>query len=144
MSPSFEDSLAELPEGQFAAGISGGADSVALLRLLLQYRPDIGLHIVHLNHQTRGAESDGDATFVRDLADKYNLPVTIAKRTDIEPALDIRPRNKSALFRALRFMLFKKVAAENALHGLLLAHHRDDQAETVLHRLLRGSAPAGL
>lgn len=144
MPNSFENSLAQLPEGQYAVAVSGGADSVALLRLMMQYRPDVGLHVVHLNHQTRAEESDGDADFVRDLAVKFRLPVTIARRVDIEPAMQNRPRNKSALFRAMRFTLFKKVAAENGLHGVLLAHHRDDQAETVLHRLLRGSGPAGL
>src|SRR5438045_1081297 len=55
-----------------------------------------------------------------------------------------RPANKSALYRAVRFELFKKVVKENGLHGVLLAHQKDDQAETIFHRLLRRSGAAGL
>jgi tRNA(Ile)-lysidine synthetase-like protein len=144
MAKTFEDSLGELAEGQYAVGVSGGADSVTLLRLVLQYRPDLGMHVVHLNHELRGEESEGDAKFVEELARHFKLPVTIARRSEIEPTLAKRPANKSALFRAIRFALFRKIVAEHGLHGVLLAHHADDQAETVLHRLLRGSGAAGL
>jgi len=144
MERSFQDSLEELPEGQYAVGVSGGADSVALLRLVMQYRPDVGVHVVHLNHELRAQESEEDADFVRRLAQKLSAPVTIARRSEIEPVLASRPANKSALYRAVRFELFKKVVKENRLHGVLLAHQADDQAETVLQRLLRGSGPAGL
>jgi len=144
MEKSFEDSLGDLAEGQYAVGVSGGADSVALLRLVMQLRPDVGVHVVHLNHELRGEESEGDARFVEELARKHALPVTMARLSEIEPKLAKRPANKSAMYRAARFLLFKKVAAENGLHGVLLAHHADDQAETVLHRLLRGSGAAGL
>jgi tRNA(Ile)-lysidine synthetase-like protein len=144
MQNSFQESLSSIPEGQYAVGVSGGADSVALLRLVMQFRPDLGLHVAHLNHELRGQESEADAVFVRELAERHRLPCTIARRSEIEPRLAKRPANKSALYRAVRFLLFKKVAGENGLHGVLLAHHADDQAETVLHRLLRGSGPAGL
>src|SRR4051812_8948931 len=144
MQKSFEDSLAEIAEGQYTVAVSGGADSVALLRLVIEFRPDVGVHVVHLNHELRGEESEGDARFVEELAGKLRAPVTVARRSEIEPLLAKRPANKSALYRAVRFELFKKVAKENELHGVLLAHQRDDQAETVLHRLLRGSGPSGL
>jgi tRNA(Ile)-lysidine synthetase-like protein len=144
MQKSFQDSLAGIPEGQFAFGVSGGADSVGLLRLVMQYRPDIGVHVVHLNHELRAQESEGDAEFVKRLAEKHRLPLTIARRSELEPMLANRPANKSALYRAVRFLFFKKVVTEHALHGVLLAHQADDQAETVFHRLLRGSGPAGL
>jgi tRNA(Ile)-lysidine synthase len=144
MGESFESSLGEIPEGQYAIGVSGGADSVGLLRLVMQHRPDVGVHVVHLNHELRGAESEGDAAFVRELAERNRLPFTIARRSEIEPMLGKRPANKSALYRALRFLLFKKVVSEHGLHGVMLAHQADDQAETILHRLLRGSGPAGL
>lgn len=137
-------SLSALPLASCTVAVSGGADSVALLRLLVQYRPDISLHVVHLDHETRGADSTGDADFVRGLAENLRLPCTIARRSDIESSVSNPPRNKSALFRALRHALFRKVIAENKLHGVFLAHHADDQAETVLHRLLRGSGSMGL
>jgi len=144
MERSFQDSLEELPEGQYAVGVSGGADSVALLRLVRELRPDVGVHVVHLNHELRGQESDGDECFVRQLAQKLGMPATIARLSEIEPMLQRRPVNQSALYRAARFEMFRKVVKENGLHGVLLAHQADDQAETVLHRLLRGSGAAGL
>src|SRR3954469_9744027 len=144
MQSSFANSLAEIPEGQFAIGVSGGADSVALLRLVMEFRPDLGVHVVHLNHEMRGDESQGDAEFVEGMAARFKLPCTRARRSEIEPTLKNRPGNLSAMFRAMRIELFRRVCAEHGLHGVLLAHHRDDQAETILHRLLRGSGMRGL
>src|ERR1051325_9473640 len=144
MNRSFEESLAAIPEGQYAIGVSGGADSVGLLRLVMEHRADLGVHVLHLNHELRGEESEGDERFVRELAERHRLPVTIARRSAMEPMLGKRPVNKSALYRAVRFLLFKKVVAEHGLHGVMLAHQADDQAETILHRLLRGSGAAGL
>src|SRR5213075_1980483 len=113
-------------------------------RLVMKFRPDVGVHVVHLNHQLRGEESEGDAIFVEQLAKRLSVPVTVARRSEIEPMLAKRPANKSALYRAVRFELFKKVVKENGLHGVLLAHQKDDQAETIFHRLLRRSGAAGL
>jgi tRNA(Ile)-lysidine synthetase-like protein len=137
-------SLNNFPTGTYALGLSGGADSTALLLLLRQHRPDISLHIIHLNHQTRGEESDREENFVAELARQWNLPSTIARRIGIEPRLRHRPKNKSAFFRAMRFLLFADAVRTHQLAGVLLAHHADDQAETVLHRLLRGSGVRGL
>lgn len=135
--------IASVPAGAWAVGVSGGADSVALF-MLLRRRPDIAPHIVHLDHQTRGADSTADADFVRDLAEKSSVPCTIALRSEIEMAMAVLPANTSSRYRAVRIALFRKVAAEHALSGVVLAHHADDQAETVLQRLLRGSGPMGL
>jgi tRNA(Ile)-lysidine synthase TilS/MesJ len=93
MEKTFQDSLGELAEGQYAVGVSGGADSVALLRLVKQFRPDVGVHVVHLNHELRGEESEGDAVFVEELAMKLGVPATIARRSEIEPMLAKRPAN---------------------------------------------------
>jgi tRNA(Ile)-lysidine synthetase-like protein len=132
-----------VPSGAWAVGVSGGADSVALLRLL-QQRPDLSLHVVHLDHQTRGAESTGDADFVRSMAAMLALPCTIALRSEIEATMEELPANTSSRYRAARIALFRKVVTEHGLSGVVLAHHADDQAETVLVRLLRGSGAMGL
>jgi tRNA(Ile)-lysidine synthetase-like protein len=133
-----------VPGGPWAVGVSGGADSVALLELL-RSRRELSLHVVHLDHETRGAESAGDARFVRDLASQWGLPHTIATRGQIERYITNRlPANRSARFRALRLELFRHSIAEHQLQGVMLAHHADDRAETVMQRLLRGSGPTGL
>jgi tRNA(Ile)-lysidine synthetase-like protein len=116
---------------------------VALLLLLAQ-RADLKLHVVHLDHQTRGDESTGDAAFVRELARQLKLPATIACRSEIEAGMGELPANPSSRYRAARLALFRQVVEAHHLAGVILAHHADDQTETVLHRLLRGSGPAGL
>ncbi len=135
--------ISNLPVGRWAIAVSGGADSVALLRLM-QSRRDIESIVVHLNHQARGAESDADAAFVKQLADQLNLACHIARRDQIEPAIENLPKNRSAKFRALRLAWFKSVVQSENLLGVVLAHHADDQAETVFSRLLRGSGYMGL
>ena len=132
--------LTHVPSGGWAVGVSGGADSVALLALL-QNRSDLQVHIVHLNHQTRGGDSDDDEAFVRNLAKNAGLPCTVGRMSEL-PAVDLA--NPSARFRAARFELFSKVVTANQLAGVILAHHGDDQIETILLRILRGSGPLGL
>jgi tRNA(Ile)-lysidine synthase len=114
-------------------GVSGGADSVALLDALVQsgYRP----RVCHLNHQWRGAESDADAEFVRELAGKYSLPATIE-------AQKVAGDEDSA--RQARLAFFESVAKRTGIHQLALAHTADDQVETFLLRLLRGAGTLGL
>src|SRR3954464_4267427 len=74
------------PGGRWAVGVSGGADSVALLRLL-HARGDLSLHVVHLDHQTRGADSARDAELVGALAASLGLPFTLRARDEIEAVL---------------------------------------------------------
>lgn len=133
----------EIPSGPWAVGVSGGADSVALL-LLLRDLANVPLHVVHLDHQTRGRESTEDAAFVAQLAKRLSIPATICRRDEIEPVMAALPKNLSARYRAIRLELFSRVVRERNLQGVILAHHADDQAETILLRLLRGSGPAGL
>ncbi|HZL37911.1 MAG TPA: tRNA lysidine(34) synthetase TilS [Tepidisphaeraceae bacterium] len=142
-SPALASAIAAVPAGARAVGVSGGADSVALLAFL-RLRKDLRLHVVHLDHQTRGADSTADAAFVRELAAAWGLACTIALRSDVEQQMPSPPANPSARYRAARQALFRRVVAENNLAGVLLAHHADDQAQTILHRLLRNSGPMNL
>ena len=135
--------LPEIPPGPWAVAVSGGADSVALL-LLLRELPEVELHVVHLDHQTRGPESTADAAFVARLAQQLSIPATIRRRDQFEPEMPDLPKNPSARYRAIRFELFRRVVLDHKLMGVILGHHADDQAETILFRLLRGSGPAGL
>jgi tRNA(Ile)-lysidine synthetase-like protein len=118
---------------------------VALLMLLVRHRAaDLTLHIVHLDHETRGGASAEDAEFVRRLAGRLGLDSTIEKRSAVEARLDHVEPNIPARFRAARLALFRRAVEQHALAGVLLAHHADDQAETIFHRLIRGSGAAGL
>jgi tRNA(Ile)-lysidine synthase len=116
---------------------------VALLHLLFS-NEDLRLHVVHLDHETRQGVSARDAEFVRRLAEQLGLPITLARRGDIEATMKQIPGNLSARYRAARYALFERVVREQGLSGVILGHHADDQAETILQRLLRGSGPAGL
>ncbi len=136
--------LDTLPAGPYALAISGHADSTALLRLMLDRRPDCPLHLVHLDHELRGEDSTADASFVADLARQFRVPLTSARLSQFQSGVTSLPANPSARYRAIRHMLFGQVVAAHGLSGVLLAHHADDQAETVLQRILRGSLAAGL
>lgn len=135
--------IAGVPPGRYAVGVSGGADSVALLAMLRQ-RGDLSLHVAHLNHQTRGDENAKDAGFVEELSRRWGLPCAIGQLDRVEAAGSPPKANPSARYRAARLAFFGQVVREHNLRGVILAHHADDQAETILHRLLRGSGPAGL
>src|SRR6266699_2229302 len=115
------NAIATIPPGAYAIGVSGGADSVALLTLLHSRRPDFRLHVVHLNHETRGPDSDADARLVQDLAAQLALPCTVARLSEITLTETIP--NPSARFRAARMALFARVVAEHNLNGVILAHH---------------------
>jgi tRNA(Ile)-lysidine synthase len=141
--PRLDDATASIPPGAWAVGVSGGADSVALL-LLLRRRSDLSLTVVHLNHETRGADSDADEAFVVELSRRRGVPVITRRLHELAPALTSPSNNPSARFRAARLALFREVVGREALAGVILAHHADDVAETTLQRLLRGGGVRGL
>jgi tRNA(Ile)-lysidine synthetase-like protein len=140
-SPNFAPQAAA---GPWAIGVSGGADSVALLLMLLERRKDIQPWVLHLDHELRGAQSTEDAVFVKKLATCLGLPCEIARRKEIEKSLKKLPANPSAKYRAARFAFFRNSVCKHRLNGVMLAHHADDLAETVLHRLIRGTPVTGL
>jgi tRNA(Ile)-lysidine synthase len=127
--------------------VSGGPDSVALLDLLGQVLADAPtrpqLHIAHLNHKLRGRESDEDAEFVRALAERLKLPVTIAS-ADIRAESAASRRGIEDVARGARYSLFRKVAVEHGYGHIATGHTMNDQAETFLMRLVRGAGLRGL
>ncbi len=133
-----------IPPGRWAMGVSGGADSIALLHLVHRYRKDVTLCVVHIDHETRNGESARDAQFVEALAWSLDLRVEVAVRRELEPQVGCDASNISAVFRECRLMMFRWVVHGQNLQGVLLAHHADDQAESVMLRLLRGNGYTGL
>ena len=125
---------------------SGGPDSTALLRCLHNLRDEhsLTLHVAHLNHDFRGAEADHDAAFVQRLADGLGLPCSIDKQ---DPIAYQRERGVSSFEQAareMRYAFLAFVAASVGADAIALGHTADDQAETVLLHLLRGSGLHGL
>ena len=126
--------------------VSGGPDSVALLHLLCDLRKELGLHleVAHLQHGIRGAEAEEDARFVAELAEKLGLPLHL-KTVDLSRIRSAAGKgNLEELARVERYRFFAAVARERKLVKIATAHTQDDQAETVLMWLLRGSGLKGL
>jgi tRNA(Ile)-lysidine synthase len=125
-------------------GCSGGADSVALLRSLVELskrrtfqRPPMGFVVAaHFNHRMRGRASDHDADFVRSLADELNI--------DCELGCGDRGRRDEESARDARRAFFGDLLRRRGARYLALGHSLDDNVETVLHRFLRGTGPMGL
>jgi tRNA(Ile)-lysidine synthase len=125
--------------------VSGGADSVALLRLLLELRQEIGvvLSVVHFNHKLRGAESDTDERFVAQLARRHELELH-CDREDVAKYAEVQHLSTEAAARQLRYQYFRRLMAEERLNCVATGHTLDDQAETVLLRLVRGAGTRGM
>jgi tRNA(Ile)-lysidine synthase len=121
--------------------VSGGADSICLLHILHELAPELGitLHVLHLNHKLRGAESDADAEFVRAAADRLQLPCTI-ETADVAA----EGGNLEQAGREARRKFYARLRLAGTVDRVATGHTRSDQAETVLYRLFRGSGTAGL
>jgi tRNA(Ile)-lysidine synthase len=139
-----------LPQGGSVVAVSGGPDSVALLRALLHLRQPTSspLFIAHLNHGLRGADSDADETSVRELharlaASHQGLHFR-SERIDVAAEARAAGANLEATARRLRYDWLAGVAREHGASVVATGHTGDDQAETVLHRLLRGAGLQGL
>lgn len=132
-------------EHPLVIGISGGPDSVALLRLLLELRsqspPCPPLILAHCNYCLRGEESEQDEQFVRDLSQRFGVECRVWRAEKLE-----KPGGSGweAYLRDIRYDFFKQVSRDFGARYLALAHTADDQAETVTMRLIRGSSLAGL
>ena len=123
---------------RYLIGVSGGRDSVALLHALLENGYS-NLIVCHLNHGLRGKESGKDATFVRKLAKKHGLACEV-RCTDVGKLMQETGESMELAARNARHRFFQQCARDHRCPRVLLAHHADDQAETILFNLLRGSA----
>ena len=136
---------------RIAVGLSGGADSVALLRALAEQSRELGLvvHAAHLHHGLRGAEADADRDFCGELAHALGLPfhesrVDTAAAAHAEPATGKAAETIEEAARRLRYTWFRELMASGVVDAVATAHTRDDQAETVLAKFLRGAWTEGL
>src|SRR5277367_4522267 len=131
--------------GRGGLGVSGGADSVGLLLLLLELREELGivLSVAHLNHKLRGRASDGDEKFVRKLAAQHGLEFHGA-RVDVAARAKREKANLEDAARRARYEFFSRLVADGKVDLVAVAHTADDQAETVLAHILRGTGLAGL
>ena len=132
------------PGEKIVVGVSGGPDSMALLYLLYDLRDDLGcaLHVAHLDHKLRGAESKADAAFVEEHARKLVLPVTLEALNVRNMILPGESLESGA--RRIRYEFYEKVMTNVEADKVAQGHNADDQAETVMMRLLRGSGAQGL
>jgi len=125
--------------------VSGGADSVALLVLLVELRKQLGivLSVVHFNHKLRGRDAEADEKFAAKLAEKYGLAFH-AGRADIAAKAKSNKANLEDTARRARYDFFARLVEDGRLDKVAVAHTADDQAETVLAHILRGTGLAGL
>jgi tRNA(Ile)-lysidine synthase len=126
-------------EGPGVVAVSGGADSVALLRAL--HALGTPLAAAHVNHRLRGPDSDADAAFVRDLCAALHVPCRV---TAVDVGALAAGGNLEATGRRTRYAFLADVAAETGATWIATGHTADDQAETVLHRIVRGTGIQGL
>ena len=126
-------------------GVSGGVDSMCMMHLLAQEAPARGLHlhVVHVHHGIRGADADADAAFVEGAARDLGLPVTV-RRVDIPRLAKEAGASLEEAARQWRYAILAQEAQRLAARWVAVAHNADDQVETVLMHILRGTGLAGL
>ena len=124
---------------------SGGPDSLALLVILWQLRRKYDLQIVaaHFEHGIRGAASKADADFVQAFCQQRGIPVQLAA-TDVPKEAAAQGLSLETAARELRYRFLEQVRQTAGFDAIAVAHHADDQAETVLMRILRGTGTQGL
>ncbi len=134
-----------VPGTRVCVAVSGGADSVALLRILGALVDELGitLLVAHFDHSLRGSESDADASFVETLANQLGL--RFLQRTENVAAIAVREGwNLEDAGRRLRRRFFQEIVDDGAADQIAVAHTADDQAETLLAHLIRGTGLTGL
>jgi tRNA(Ile)-lysidine synthase len=142
---SIRRSLLVQPSDFVGVAVSGGGDSVGLLLLLEALRGKLGIRltVLHFNHQLRGADSNADEAYVSDLARELELPF-LREQRDVAALGRREHLNVEDAGRRLRYAFFERVTRENGVTKVTTGHTLDDQAETVLARLCRGTGILGL
>lgn len=127
------------------AGVSGGADSVYLLFVLLRYRKEqrFDITVVHVNHNLRGAEAGRDARYVRELCGNLDLPFVLIS-ADVKELAEREKISTEEAGRLARYEAFARVCRERGGTKIALAHHQNDLAETMIYHLARGTGMKGL
>lgn len=140
--PAFERAIRGVSKrARHLVGVSGGRDSVCLLRLLKEagFRDII---VCHLNHRLRGAESNSDSLFVAELAQELEFPCVMGM-ADVGLLAEKSKNSIESAARIARHEFFAKVGRANKCHRIFLGHHADDRVETTLFNLFRGSGAGG-
>lgn len=135
----FQNNLLE-KNSKIVVGVSGGPDSTCLLDILakLQKKYSMELIVAHVNYNLRGKDSEQDEKFVRNLAKKYDLKIALLKPKNRDK------KNLENNLRDIRYEFFEKVRKQNGFNSIAVAHNLNDQVETFLMRLIRGSGLSGL
>ena len=133
------------PGEKLAAAVSGGPDSVAMLFCLNDLKKDIGfeLSVFHINHMLRSKESDRDESFVKNLTESLGLPFYFAK-TDVAGYQKKHKCSVQVAAREMRYFHMNQLADRHSILKIATGHTADDQAETVLMRILKGSGLKGI
>jgi tRNA(Ile)-lysidine synthase len=133
------------PGTRWVVGVSGGVDSMVLLHLLCELSKEIPASIIaaHLNHCLRDRESDRDERFVKEISERWGIPVEIA-REDVGAVARREKLPVQVAARKVRYRFFEEVMKRREGTWLVLGHHADDVSETVMMRLLRGASVQGL
>ena len=126
-------------------GVSGGADSICMLKLLYDLKEDLGisLYVVHVNHSIRGAEADEDEEFVVNVCKDMEIPCRV-RRVDVESIANSQGLSVEEAGRMVRYDEMEKYAIEVGASRIAVAHNSNDNAETVLMNLARGTGIKGL
>ncbi|MBO8164890.1 MAG: tRNA lysidine(34) synthetase TilS [Brevibacillus sp.] len=136
-----------LPGEAVVVGVSGGTDSTALLHILWslnrQYAYGWKLHVVHLNHGFRGEEARQDAAYVKEVCDRLQIPCHLFAE-NVSLYMKESGMGAQEASRVRRYELYRRVAEQVGASKVALAHHADDQVETILFRMLRGTGLSGL
>jgi tRNA(Ile)-lysidine synthase len=134
-----------LPGQCLVVAVSGGADSVCLLHVLLSLKERLGitLHLAHLDHQLRGAESAADASYVSELAHRLGVPAAVEQR-DVKAYQAQKRLSLEEAAREVRYGYLAEVARSVGASCIATGHTRDDHIETVLMHLIRGTGTRGL